>query len=175
MRNEVLVGQSIVQYSGEYDLGGLYQLITNWLFDRNYEYKGNNRFKEKEDLAEGNYMKMDFAGQKKETAYTRLWMKLRIRVWEKKDEEKIIDGEKKLVTGGRIIMRIQGTVEFDWQNRFEGSWFKETIGSFYNWVMKKEHEILHVDRQEYEVLKLEYAIKKYLKMEAGTHAYDYDH
>ncbi|MFH1770390.1 MAG: hypothetical protein ABH828_02420 [archaeon] len=174
MREMRLVGQSMVQYNGDYDLGGLYKLITGWLMDRGYEFQ-DKRFKEKEDLAEGNYMKLDFTGRKKETAYTRLWMFLRIRIWEKKDEERIVDGEKKLITGGRIIIRIQGKVEFDWQDRFTGTKFREVLGSFYNWVMKKEHEILHVDRQEYEVLKLEYAIKKFLKMETGTHAYDYDH
>ncbi|MBC8496006.1 hypothetical protein H8D36_07655 [archaeon] len=170
MGNKIPVGRAYIKYKGDYDFDGLYSLVWNWISGRRYVTQ-EPKYKDKIDSPAGTEVEVDIVGQKKETPYVKLWIKAALHNWDFKEKEGMLHGEKKLYTGGRIQITITTDVEVDWQNNFTGSKFKEMAGKFYFWVMKKEIETINIDAQEYEALKLEHEIKKFLKMETDTHAY----
>ena len=162
---------NLVQYKGEFDFDGLFKLITNWIISRRYEFQ-EKKYKESAKGHAGQELKIKLTGEKKENSYIKLYVNVFMRGWDYKEKEVIIDGERKIVASGRIQIEIITKAETDWQNRFSGTPFKELIGKFYDWVMKKEIELLHYDVQEYETLRLEHEVKKFLKMETDTHAFE---
>ncbi|MBC8501188.1 MAG: hypothetical protein H8D38_05510 [DPANN group archaeon] len=170
MSYKIRSGYTVVKFKGEYDWGGLYALIMNWLMERKYETH-DKRYKEKIAGPAGAEIKSDIYGEKRHTSYTKLWISFRIRGFDYIEKEKIINGKKRMMTGGRIAIRIITEVEFDWQNVFTGSPFRKMMGRFYDWVKKKDNELLIIDVHEYETLRIEHEIKKFLGMETDTHAF----
>lgn len=162
-------GHAFVKYKGDYSFDELYKLIFNWLSVRRYEVH-EKRYKIKEDTSLGQEIQIDIIADRRETSYTKLHFAITIRCWNFKEKEGILHGEKKTLTGGRVTIDIVGKNEFDWQNKFEGTPWKKTMGKFYFWVKKRELEILHIDYQEYEIMRLETEVKKLLKMEADSFA-----
>ncbi|MFH1589054.1 MAG: hypothetical protein ABIB43_00615 [archaeon] len=163
-------GRAYVKYKGPFDWDGLYKLMVNWMKNKHYVTQ-ENQYKEKKLGPNGNEVKFKVTGKRKETSYTRIIMELFLHGWDMAEHEVVVDGEKKKMNSGRFSIEITSKVEFDWQNTFTGSPGKEIMGKFYDWVMKRQHELLHIDVQEYQTLELEHEIKKFLKMETDTHAY----
>lgn len=170
MSKKITAGHTIVKFKGEYDWDGLYKLITQWVLNRRYIMQ-EGRYKNKKLSSAGNEIQLTIIGEKKETAYTKLWIDIYIHSWDLKEKQVVVDGKKKLMTGGRFSIEITTDIEFDWQNKYTDSKFKEAMGKLYYWLMKKEFENIYIDAQEYEALKLEHEIKKFLKMETDTNAY----
>lgn len=166
---KVTCGRAYVKYKGPYDWDGLYKVIYKWLNSRRYRID-DKRYKEKATET-GGELKVDITGDRRETAYTKRHMAIKIRIWDMKEKMTEVEGEKKLMTSGRLLIEIQGDITLDWQGIFKGSKWKEIMGNLYAWVMKKEYELLYLDDQQYEVLRLEYEIKKHLKMESATMAF----
>jgi len=165
-----VVGHAMVKYKGDYDFDGLYKLISNWIIDRRYKFD-EKRYKDKIDNPLGTEVEIDFVGKRKETSYIVLEIAVSIHAWNYKEKDGILHEEKKRYTGGRVTIEIKTSIVFDWQDSFKGSRIKELMGDFYFWIRKKEFELTHVDNHEYEALRLEYEIKKFLRMETDTHAY----
>ncbi|NQU98892.1 hypothetical protein HQ533_05490 [Candidatus Woesearchaeota archaeon] len=170
MGEKVRTGRAFVQFKGDYDFDGLFKLIVNWMLERRYEFH-EKKFKEKGIGPGGAELKIKLIGEKKETGYVKLYINVFIRAWDYVEKEGMLHGEHKIYSGGRIQIEIITTLEVDWQNKFSGSKSKELMGKFYYWVKKKEIELLHIDVHEYETLRLEYEVKKFLKMETDTHAF----
>ncbi|MBU1202016.1 MAG: hypothetical protein KJ583_05980 [Nanoarchaeota archaeon] len=169
-KNGGTVGHTMVKYKGDYDFDGLYKLISRWIIDRKYKFD-EKRYKDKIDNPMGTEVEIDFTGLKKETPYVVTRIKVSIHAWNYKEKEGILHEEKTRFTGGRVTVTIDTDIIFDWQAKFRGSKIKELMGDFYFWIRKKELEATHVDNQEYEALRLEHEIKKFLRMETDTHAY----
>ena len=170
IRKQFTVGHTFIKYKGNYDFDGLYKLVTNWITKRRYELQ-EKKYKDKTDNIMGNEVEIDLTGEKKETPFVRLWIYVSFHMWDYKEKEGKLHGETKNFTGGRITIDIETKVELDWQGKFKGSKAKKLLGKLYVWIMKKEFEVKNIDAQEYEALKLEQEVKKFLKMETDTHAY----
>jgi len=170
MSKIVTAGETLVKYKGNYDWGALYQLAINWLLGRRYRVE-EKRYKDKMTDAAGSEVEVQLRGKRKETPFIRKLMEVDFHLWGHKEVKGILNGKETMYTGGRISIHITAKVEIDWQNIFVGSKWKEVMGDFYFWVRKKEFELTVIDDHEYEALRLELEIKKFLKMETDTHAY----
>ncbi len=170
MGKVIKAGETFIKFKGDYDFEGLYKLITRWIIEKRYVLD-EKRYKDKIDNPMGTEVEIDLEGKRKETSYIRRIIEVSLHMWNYKEKEGILHGEKKKFTGGRITIRIITKIEIDWQNRFKGSKSKEMMGDFYFWIRKKELELVYIDHQEYEAVRLGTEIKKHLKMETDTHAY----
>jgi len=163
-------GKTRVFYKGSYDFEGLYQLVTNWIMGRHYRMQ-EKKYKDKVANVMGNEVEITLTGDLKETGYVKALINVDFHAWDYKEKEGFLHGEKKKYTDGRIIITIETSTILDWQKKFSGSKAKVLMGKLYNWLRYWEFMIVYVDKQEYEALKLEHEVKKFLKMETDTHAY----
>jgi len=163
-------GRAYVKYKGQYNWDLLYKTIWNWLVQREYETQ-DKRYKVKKTV-DGGELKVDITGEVRQTAYTKLHMKIKIRAWDLREKVVKVDGHTKLLTGGRILIEIVGDVELDWQKIFSNSKFHQILQGLYEWIKKKELEQIIIDDHEYEVLRLETEIKKVLNMDASFMAFE---
>lgn len=164
------VGHAYVKFKGDYDWDGLFKLVSNWIMNRKYDYH-EDRYQDKKKGPAGSELKVKVYGRKDETPFVRQWIHVYFHIWGMKEKKGVLHEEEKEFTGGRLTIDITAKIELDWQGRFKGSKWKEVLGKFYVWVMRKEIQIIHVDNHEYEALRLEHEIKKFLRMETDTHAY----
>ncbi len=168
----VTFGKNKTKFKGPFDWDGLYKLVCRWIMSRKYLLQ-EKRYKDKTDNPLGTEVEVELTASRKENFFLRRRIAVSFHLWNYQEKEGILHGKKTRYTEGRVTIDVETKIEFDWQGIFKPSKgkFTETMGKLYMWVKHKEFESTTVDDQEYEALRLQHEIKKFLRMETDTHAY----
>lgn len=158
-----------IRYKGVFDWGGLYRLIRKWFDDHKYFYL-EPKYKDKVSTPFGNELEIKMRPYRKVTEFIKYNMEIDIKIWDFKEFEVEIDGEKRLVTDGRIVIWMRGWLELDYANRFNTPFEKKLVDMLYK-VLKKYFELKHIDNITFSLYELQSDIKKYLNMETTHYAY----
>jgi hypothetical protein len=94
-------------------------------------------------------------------------------MWGEYDIEVIKKGKKKKMTNARMIITLNAEVEAPYENLFgQRRWNlpieRRLLDIFHKYVIKREFELLHVDRLYYELYGFHAAIKQYMNLEAKS-------
>lgn len=155
-----------IRYKGFFDFDAIYQFMIGWYARRKFTMQ-ETLYKDKTQTPAGNELELKTHGKRKVTEFIRYKVSIEYHLWEFKKEEVVINGEKKMMTRGRIEININGEVEPDWQGRYNGkTWINKWMGKLL-WHLK-ENEILMewVDPLDKDLHALNAQMKKLLTSEA---------
>jgi len=159
-----------IRYKGIYNLDGLYKMMRSWLDAQRYDYM-EKRYKDKVGGPFGNELEIEMRPELKVTEFIKFHIEVDTHMWEVKEFEAEIDGQKKLVTDGRFFIKLRCWIEFDYQGRFKTDFQKALLKFMITKVLKRYFEIKWYDRLKYDLYKFHAEIKKFLKCETEFNAY----
>lgn len=160
-----------VKYNGIFDYDRLVDFVFGWFTKRGYDFT-ESVYKHKE--ASPGFFEDDrkWDGEKKVTETIKYKITIEARLWEYETVEVVKDGKKKKMAKARLRIQFKPSIEVDYEGRWEKSAFHAKLRHFmYNYVLKKEIIIKHVDKLYYITLGLQTKIKDLLEMGAPTSAY----
>ena len=115
----------------------------------------------------GEEYEIDWVGTREENEYIKIGIQVKLHTWDCETVEIIEKGKKVKKTKGRMELKVFGDVDTDWQGRWKGSKFKETLKKLYEFIRKREIEIKYEDKVYYMAYDLHSKIKKLLNMESS--------
>ena len=161
---------SRIKFEGVYDWDNLYKLFHSWFEERGWDHD-DKTYKHKTSSL-GREEELIINCWVKESEYIKYHISLDIHTWSNQPAEVIKDGKKVQLWKGRIRIIICNEIEYDWQNRFEGSSFLTKIREFYHkHVFVDEDNALIQDKVYYISYNLHEAIKKFLDMYSQENVY----
>jgi hypothetical protein len=117
-----------IRFSGQYDYDGLLDLMRSF-FRRHLFDMQETKFKYKTG-GSGSEVDFAFKGEKDITHYLRVHMDIGGKIFDVKRNSVVIDGKQKMMTGGRIDVRINGSYELDFANMYGSEKSQKKIEKF---------------------------------------------
>jgi len=167
--NDLPLPQIILQYNGLYDFDGMYAALVDWA--KHYGYLWHEFVYKHKVPEQGAEQEMMWYMTKKVTDYIHFKIAFDVHIWDMYEVDVTTEGKKKTLTNARITLKIDGTVTYDWQQRFKGSKFLKTMGKWYYKLLKKDIEAVYVDMLYYRIWNLHAVLKKYFDMQTKQYAY----
>lgn len=158
-----------IRYKGIIDWGGLYQLIRRWFADHKYTYI-ESRYKDKVASPFGNEVEIKATPFRRVNEFIKYTVKIETKLWDFKEFETTINGEKKHVTDGRMFIKIEAAVEFDYNKRFKTK-FEKKLFKWLTTILRNYYGLKHFDNLAYSVYDLQKEIKEFLNMESQHYGY----
>lgn len=160
-----------IRYVGVFDFDGLYEGIVEWFKRYRYQFFDSS-YKHKVPSPYGAEQELDWYGEKNETDFVKFRIDITVHIWEMTDVEVIQNNKKKVLTKGRMQIKLTGRVIFDWQDKFEKTWFTRMLRDIWvKWLWRREVISIGGDPLTYRMYDLHAYIKKYLDMQTSAHHY----
>ena len=158
-----------LRYSGLYDFDSIYAAVIDWA--KNYGYMWHEKtYKHKVPKPTGAEQEFDWLLTKKVNSYIHYTIRMNIHTWDQTEAEVEINGKKKILQTGRIYFVMNGTMKWDWMNKFKGN--SEWMGKIYDKVYAKEIDSNYGDTLWYRMWNLNAVLKKLLDMQTKKYAYE---
>jgi len=159
-----------VRYNGLFDLDSLYAAIVDWC--KNYGFMWTEAtYKHKVPNPYGAEQEWIWVADKKVNPYTKYTLVIFGHGWDLNDVEITKNNKKKVLSNGRLEIKMIGVMELDWQNKFAGSKWRKVMGKWYYSVMRRDIEGTYMDTMYYRMWNLQAVIKKHFDMQTKTHEY----
>jgi len=170
-RPESLGIVSVVRFKGTYDWAGLIRVIRAWFEEHEYDFF-ERRYKHK-DQELGAELEINFEATREMNEFAKEHIKMYFHIWDQNDVEVVKDGKKRIMQKGRFYVEFTGTLELDYENRWESTAFKRTMRDFYiNYIIRKEIDNVWGDRLWYDINLLQQDVKRFLGMQTESDVYD---
>jgi len=162
------------RYKGVWDMEDLYVSIADWFKKRKFKLYETN-IKHKHPSPFGVERQYFWKAERFETDYVKIRIDLYMHTYDARDVEIVENNRKKIMTKGRIWIRITGAQEFDYEKSFEKGRFYAHLKHFYNrHIIKKEIDQRYWDFVWHrEVMKLQAFVHEKLKVEAREYEHRY--
>lgn|SRR3989338_2205008 len=160
-----------VQYEGLFDFDGLYGAIVDWA--KNYGFMWHEQdYKHKVPNPFGAEQQLKWQMDKRLDPYVKYTIALKVHIWEMVDVEVNVGGKTKTLTKARLYIRVNGTVELDWQNKFsKGGKFGRWLGGMYAKIYTHDISGQYWDTLVYRVYDLQHVLKAYFDMQSKKYTY----
>jgi len=135
---KLVVDHLKLEYQGVFSVRDLFRMFTRWCKERAYE-KGGDYISE-QNTENGKYIEYFYYPWKKDTSEVRFFMKIRLLIYDLKKVDMMVDEEKKRLDHGKVILYLDGFLEFDYDVRWQHQplWiFLRTI--FNKYVFSRYH------------------------------------
>jgi len=157
----------ILKYNGLFDLDGMYAAVIDW--SKNYGYMWHEADYKQKPNGE---LEIKWIIDKHVTEYISYYILFKVHIWDLVEEKITVDGKEKNLSKARMYIWIDGTLIYDWQNKFGGSKIAKKLGEWYiSKVYVKEFESIYGDQFHYRMLDLHALLKKYFDMQSKKYAY----
>ena len=161
-----------IMFDGIFDWDEVYEFIVGWFKHRRYFFEEKD-YKYKIPSPAGPEEEFKWNGWRNITDYYRYSVDLQMKTYGIKKIEIVDKGKKRTMYKGKFILEFRGTVITDYQGRFTGSAFLESLKQFLDrFIFNRQMENIWSDRLYYVILKFHARIKEYLDMESKGHAYE---
>ncbi|MEA3430371.1 MAG: hypothetical protein U9R08_03805 [Nanoarchaeota archaeon] len=160
----------LLRFSGIFDFDGLYKLMVNWLSDKNYGF-AEPVYKDK-PMEGGREVEIEWYAYKKIDQFYKYVIEVAFHLWEVSPAEVILNGEKKMLTKARMEIKIKGTIEVDYEERWKRSQFREMLFNFYfKYIIMKKFELTILNPFYYRLYDLFTMVKDFLNMSTKGSAF----
>lgn len=156
-------------YVGVFDYQKLIQTIATWFADQGYEFH-EDVFKHKVPSPAGSEQEWKFAGWIKVTEYVQYWIRIFGHVWELKEIDVIVDGQKKKMAKGKIMLEFESDYWLDYNDKFTTPAAVKLQKFLETFVWRKQISGGWSDEVYYRMYKLHLECKKVLNMSTPTNA-----
>jgi len=128
---------SFVKYRGMFNYSEVLQTVRKWFEEQNYSFEEPKH--QWKAPAEGIEVEIKIKGVRKVNEYVLYWIDIFFRVYDMKDVEVVKDGQKVKMQEGKVTVEIGGKLELDWQNRFSGNKFLQSVQDFlHKFIIKQD-------------------------------------
>ena len=114
---KIIVDHDKIDYSGPLDVSNLFRLIENFLWERGFDLKKEKDFEQ--NTNNGRIVEWQSAPWKIISDYARYIVKIRILGYDLVKTDVMANGKKAKIDSGRVIIVIDGFIEYDWDARWE--------------------------------------------------------
>ena len=136
---KIIVDHDKIDYSGPLDVNSLLRMIDNFIWERGFDKKQDKDFEQ--NTSNGKFIEWQISPWKWITDYIRYIIKVRVLGYDIVKTDVVNDGKKTKVDNGRIIIVIDGFVEYDLQSRWEQNPVFHFIRAIYdNFIFKSYTE-----------------------------------
>jgi len=144
---KIIVEHDKIDYSGPFDANDLFRMITNFLFERGFDLKQEKDFEQ--NTERGKFIEWQISPWKRFTDYIRYIIKVRILGYDIVKTNAISHHKKTKIDSGRVIIVIDGFMEFDYDSAWEDKpilHFLRTIKDYFlfkAYTERFEHRLVH--------------------------------
>lgn len=144
---KIIVDHEKIDYSGTLKISDLFRMIENFLFERGFDKRQDKDFEH--NTPTGKYIEWQISPWKKISDYARYIIKVRVLCYDMVKSDIIHNHKKAKVDNGRLIMVIDGFVEYDYDHRWEEKPILHFFRTIYDYFIHKayterfEHMIVH--------------------------------
>ena len=132
---KIIVDHDKIDYSGPLDIGDLLKTIENFIFHMGFDKRQDKDFEQ--NTSNGKFIEWQISPWKWINDYARYIIKVRVLGYELVKTDVITHGKKKKVDSGRVIIVIDGFVEYDLQSKWEQNPIFYFLRSIYdNFIFK---------------------------------------
>ena len=163
-----------IRFRGVYDYDNLLPVIRDHFESRDFNVKDTG-FKYKAGSGPaGTEADIKVEGERFISHYIKVTLKINGHLWNVNRKESVVNGEKKILTGGKIQLYIECEAELDYRNMFAvkkgdkdalKNWMKITLDDNYTGLQGKENYVTGIVFIRMLANELHQKIKKYLGME----------
>ena len=119
-----------LNYNGPFDANALFKNINSFLKERGWDIKIDKEFEQ--NTKTGKHIEWQINPWKRISDYVRYWPKIRILIKNYHKVDVIVDNKKVKIGSGQVIIYIDGYLELDESQRWEGYPFFQFLRSIYN-------------------------------------------
>lgn len=162
-----------IRYIGLFDFDGIYATVIDWA--KNYGYKWHESvYKHKVPSPAGAEQELRWQLTKNISEYIGFRIDITVHVFDLTEVVVNVGKKRKILTNGRVLISIKGTVIADWQNKFESkSRFVRKLGEWYTGVvLEKQISSVHWDVLNYRMGNLHALLKQYFDMQTKKNEYE---
>ncbi len=127
---KIIVDHDKIDYSGPLELTSLFKMIENFIWERGFDFRQDKDFEQ--NTQHGKFVEWQISPWKWISDYARYIIKVRVLGYDIVKTDTKGNGKKTKVDAGRVIIVIDGFVEFDLQHRWEGHPFLYFLRSLYD-------------------------------------------
>ena len=114
---KIIVDHDKIEYSGPLNLNNLFRMIENFIWERGFDKKQDKDFEQ--NTERGKSVEWQISPWKWITDYTRYIIKVRVIGYDLVKADAVNEGKKTKIDSGRVIIVIDGFVEYDLQDKWE--------------------------------------------------------
>lgn len=120
----------------------------------------------------GTEIEIELFGYRNENEYVSFEITVMIHAWDLTDVEVVVDGKKKIMQKGRIIIDFEAEMKTDYQNNFEKTTFLKKVKRLYERkLMANTLYGVYEDKFFYEMYKFHAAMKEALDLYSAYSAF----
>ena len=144
---KIIVDHDKIDYSGPVNVNNLLKLIENFIWERGYNKRQDKDFEQ--NTKEGKFIEWQISPWNWVTDYAQYIVKVRVLGYDIVKADVITDGRKTKIDNGRIIIVIDGFVQYDLQSKWEQNPFFHFMRSIYDnfiyraYTEKFEHTLVN--------------------------------
>lgn len=144
---KIIVDHDKIDYSGPLQLNSLLRMIENFVWERGFDKKQDKDFEQ--NTSNGKFIEWQITPWKWISDYTRYMIKVRVLGYDLVKTHVVVDGKKAKIDNGRVIIVMDGLIEYDLQSKWEGHPVLHFLRTLYdNFVFKSyterfEHMLVH--------------------------------
>jgi len=114
---KLIVDHEKIDYSGPVDVNGLLRMIENFIWERGFDKRQDKDFEQNTEY--GKFIEWQISPWKIVTDYGRYIIKVRVLGYDIVKADVMHDGKKTKTDNGRLIIVLDGFVEYDVESKWE--------------------------------------------------------
>ena len=158
----LIVDHLRLNYNGPFDANALFKHINAFLFERGFDLKVDKEFEQ--NTKTGKHIEWQIIPWKRISDYTRHHIKIRALIYDYNKVDAIVDKKKVKVGNGRVVMYLDGYIEYDQEERWESVPFFQLMRTIYNNFIFKVYTERFEQRLSYDVHHLYDTIERFFNM-----------
>lgn len=159
---KLIVDHEKIDYSGPLEVTNLLRTIENFIWERGFDKRQEKDFEQ--NTERGKFIEWQIAPWKTITDYTRYIIKVRVLGYDIGKTDVVKNGKKIKVDNGRIIIVIDGFVEYDVESRWEQKPILHFLRTIYDKFIFKVYTERFEQRLIHDINHLHDHIEKFLNL-----------
>ena len=159
---KIVVDHEKIDYSGPVNVSDLLRMIENFVFERGFDKKQDKDFEQ--NTSNGKSLEWQISPWKKITDYVRYIIKVRVLGYDILKADSVVDGKKTKIDNGRLIIVIDGFMEYDYDSRWDERPFLLFLRTVYDYFVFKAYTERFEQRLVHDVNHLHDNIEKFFNL-----------
>ena len=161
---KIVVDHEKIDYSGPFDASDLFRMIENFVFERGFDKKQDKDFEQ--NTSNGKFIEWQISPWKKITDYIRYIIKIRMLGYDIVHTNAVVNGKKTKVDSGRVIIVIDGFMEYDYDNYWDNKPILFFLRTIYDYFVFKAYTERFEQRLVHDINHLNHNIEKFFNVYA---------
>lgn len=159
---KIVVDHEKIDYSGPFDGGDMFRMIDQFLMERGFDKKQDKDFEQ--NTERGKFIEWQISPWKKITEYIRYIIKIRVLGYDILKSDIIKNDKKTKVDNGRLIVVIDGFVEYDYDSKWEDRPLLHFLRTIYDYFVFKAYTERFEQRLTHDIHHLIDQIEKFFNI-----------